>query len=214
MSLVGAMAVGDTNRVIRWLYAPCLLMVLSACGPEPVDVRPLSGGIEPISGMGGIFLGMSPEQLLRARPKAEVFAYTGFLEVIGGDTVIFAFPAWVGENDPPPKRSRLRAVGVTLASGGDSLAVAAFERAVAQAQSTFGRSPVCERFPGIGETGFQAVWVLPSGSLTVTLWSPMTRAHLRRGGEFHVTAKVTRTPRPGEAVPCSPGTYIPADLRS
>lgn len=208
------MAVGDTNRVIRWIYAPCLVMLLSACGPEPVDVRPLSGGIEPISGIGGVFLGMSPEQLRLARPRAEVVAYSGFQEVIGGDTVIFDFPRHFGENDPPPKRSRLRAVGVTLASGGDSLAVAAFDRAIAQAQSTFGRSPVCQRFPGIGETGFRAVWVLPSGSLTVTLWSPMTRAHLQHGGVFRVSAAVTRTPRTGEVVPCLQGAYIPADLRS
>ncbi len=207
------MAIGNINRVSRYIYGPCLLMLLSACGPEPVDVRPLSGGIEPISGMGGVFLGMSPDELRRARPKAQVVAYTGFREVIGGDTVIFGFPSWVGENDPPPTRSRLRAVVVTLASGGDSLAMATFERAMAQAQTTFGRSPVCARFPGIGETGVQAVWVLPSGSLTVTRWSPKTRAHLERGGVFRVTAAVNRTPRTGEAVACPQATELPPDLR-
>lgn len=214
---VQTMAAGETNRAIRWAYAPCLLLFLSACSPEPVDVRSLSGGLEPISEIDGVFLGMSPEQLRRARPNADLVAYSGFHEVIGGDTVIFGFSGMrVSENDSPPKRSRLIAVAVKLASASvDSLAVVAFERAIAEAQASFGRSPVCHRSAGIGPTGFQTVWVLPSGSLTVTLWSPMARAHLQRGDVFRVMAIVARTPtNTGEAVPCSQRAYIPADLRS
>lgn len=110
------------NAVSRRICALCLLMLSMACGNERVDVGSLSGSVAPISGMDGVFLGMSQEELRRARPNAEVAGYAGFREVILGDTVIYRMPGSVNENDPPPKRSRLESVGVTFVESGDSAA--------------------------------------------------------------------------------------------
>lgn len=176
-------------RLYRLLLGVAVLT--SAChDTRLVPITDLGGGMRPFSELRGVALGMTAEDLKRARPLALPAPGTGFQELLGDRTITYVIGG-TPEHGPPAGDRRLMEVAAAQASASDSETMVVWREALIGVARRVGEPTRCTTYDNGITRGYEAGW--RTGDLELMLAAYNTpRSSAREASSDPPTAVIAR----------------------